>query len=318
MENHTPPTGPEDPTGSPPAQPAPPEAEPRTESPEALQPSFDLIQGEQTPSAPRRPPPPRRPASPPAPAPETPEPETPVPETSAPETRASETPAISTASLDPLLAHVAREISAMVSAAKEEIRQAAATAATNAVAKVSGHLDARARAIEAHFAELTRQAAELIRKMDELLQASVAVAENNDSLLGEVQQVMVTKLENVIKRTEELMREVLKRGEDQSKNIESNARALVDEAKRSGRRLGWKPWAMATAFALTTIIMTTLLRPGWTMSPEQRRALRVGEAVIYTYSSAPEAERKEMRRVMRWRTPENPDSVEAPPVPSRP
>ena len=313
MENHTQPTGPEDPTGSPPAQPTPAEAEPRNEPPETLQPSFDLIQGEQTPSAPRRPPPPRRPASPPAPAPETPAPETPAAETHVPGP-----PAISTASLDPLLEHLAREISAMALAAKEEIRQAAATAATNAVAKVSAHLDARARAIEAQMAEVTRQIAELIRKMDELLQASVAVAENNDSLLGEVQQVMVTKLENIIKRTEELMREILKRGEDQSKNIESNARALVEEAKRSGRRLGWKPWAMATAFALTTIIMTTLLRPGWTMSGEQRRALRVGEAVIYTYSSAPESERKEMRRVMRWRTPENPDSVEAPPVPSRP
>ena len=310
MENHTQPTGPEDPTGSPPAQPTPPEAEPRNESPETLQPSFDLIQGEETPSAPRRPPPPRRPASPPAP-------KTPAPETPAPETPTPEPPPISTASLDPLLEHLAREISAMALAAKEEIRQAAATAATNAVAKVSAHLDARARAIEAQMAEVTRQIAELMQKMDELLQASVAVAENNDSLLGEVQQVMVTKLENVIKRTEELMREVLKRGEDQSKTIESNARALVEEAKRSGRRLGWKPWAMATAFALTTIIMTTLLRPGWTMSGEQRRALRVGEAVIYTYSSAPESERKEMRRVMRWRTPENPDSVEAPPVPSR-
>ena len=311
MENHTQPTGPEDPTGSPPAQPTPPEAEPRNEPPETLQPSFDLIQGEETPSAPRRPPPPRRPASPPAP-------KTPAPETPAPETPTPEPPPISTASLDPLLEHLAREISAMALAAKEEIRQAAATAATNAVAKVSAHLDARARAIEAQMAEVTRQIAELIQKMDELLQASVAVAENNDSLLAEVRQVMVTKLENVIKRTEELMREVLKRGEDQSKKIEKDGQALMEELRRNSRRLGWKPWAMATAFALTTIIMTTLLRPGWTMSGEQRRALRVGEAVIYTYSSAPESERKEMRRVMRWRTPENPDSVEAPPVPSRP
>lgn len=168
------------------------------------------------------------------------------------------------------------------------------------------------------MAEVTRQIADLLQKMDVLLQTSVAVAENNDSLMGEVKDATVTKLENVIKRTEDQVVEVLKRGEAQSKNIASTAQALVDEAKRYGRRLGWKPWAMATAFALTTIIMTTLLRPGWTMSAEQRRALRVGEAVIYTYSAAPEAERKEMRRVMRWRTPENPDSVEAPPVPGRP
>lgn len=313
MENHTRRTGSENAAGSPPAQPTPGESEPGTESPETLQPTFDLIHGAQTPSAPRQPPPPRRPTSPPAPAPETPTPETPASEQNAPGP-----PAISTASLDPLIEHLAREISAMVSAAKEQIRQAAAMAATNAVAKVSAHLDARARAIEAHVAEVTRHVAELIQKMDELLRASVAVAENNDSLLAEVQQVTVTKLENVIKRTEDQVGEVLKRGEAQSKSIGATAQALVDEAKRCGRRLAWKPWAMATAFALTTIIMITLLRPGWTMSGEQRRALRVGEAVIYTYSSAPESERKEMRRVMRWRTPENPDSVEAPPVPSRP
>lgn len=283
MENHTPPTEPVDPDP------------PHSEAPDSVQPNFDLILGDATTSEPRRPPP-RRPASPPVP----------------------ETPVVTTTSLDPLLEHLSREIAAMVATAKEEIREAAASAATSAVSRISGHLDSRARAIDAHAAEATRQTLELNRKVDELLHATAAVAENNDSLTREVQEAMETKLENLVKRVEDLLKALLKHSEDQVKDVSKKAQALLSEAKQHGIRLGWKPWSMATAFALATILATTLLRPGWTMSAEQRRALRVGEAVIYTYSAATDREQAEMRRVMRWRTPEHPDSVEAPQVPRRP
>lgn len=297
MDSHTPPIEPADPTGFRPPEPNPDESGPAEAAPE--QASFALTLGEQTPPVLHRPPQRRQPPSPPAPPP-------------------PETPAISVNMLDPLLEHLAREVSGIVSAAKEEIREAAEKAAARMITKFAAQLDARAKAVEAHMAEVALQAAELVQKVDELLRASVAVSEDNGSLLSETRDAMVTKLENVIKRTEDQVKVVVERGEAQWKKIEEDAQALMEELRRNSHRLGWKPWAMATALALSTIIMTTLLRPGWTMSGEQRRALRVGEAVIYTYSSAPEAERKEMRRVMRWRTPENPDSVEAPPVPSRP
>lgn len=294
MDSHTPLIEPTDSTGFPPREPD--ESGPAETAPE--QASFALTLGEHTPPVHHRPPPRRQPPSPPAAPP-------------------PETPALSVNVRDPLIEHLAREVSGIVSAAKEEIRQAAEKAATRMVTKFAAQLDARAKAVEAHMAEVGLQSAELVQKVDELLRASVAVAEDNGTLLGETREVTVTKLENVIKRTEDQVKVVVERGEAQWKKIGEEARALLEEVRRNGRRLGWKPWAMATAFALSTVLVTTLLRPGWTMSGEQRRALRVGEAVIYTYSAAAEPDRKEMRRVMRWRTPEHPDAVEAPPVPSR-
>lgn len=221
---------------------------------------------------------------------------------------------MSPAALDPVLEHLAREVTRLVSEATELIRQAAERAASNAVSRIAGHLDSRASAMEARLTEADRRTVDLLSRMDDLLKASVEVAENNDNLLAEVRQELVRKLENVIKRAEELLTEILKRGEGQVKDIAGMADRLVVEAKTHGRRAGWRPWAMATGCALAMILATTLLRPGWTMSAEQRRALRVGEAVIYTYSAAEPAERTEMRRVMRWRTPEQPDSLEAPPI----
>jgi hypothetical protein len=254
------------------------------------QPSLELTQGDRPPAparaTPRRPPP----AAAPAPASETP------------------------GALDPVLEHLAREVTRLVSAATEQIRQASERAATNAVSRIAGHLDSRASAMDARLAETAQRANDLLQRMDDLLKASVEVAENNDSLLTEIRQEMVRRLENVIKRAEEQLSEILKRGEGQAKDLTASADRLVAEAKLHGRRAGWRPWAMAMGCALATILATTLLRPGWTMSGEQRRALRVGEAVIYTYSAASETERTEMRRVMRWRTPEQPDSLEAPSI----
>ncbi len=122
----------------------------------------------------------------------------------------------------------------------------------------------------------------------------------------------IEKLEAMIQRAELLMKEVLTRGEVQSKRISTTAQELVTEARREGRRLGWRPWLMSSTVAVLTIFLLTVLRPGWTMSREQRRALRVGEAVIYTYSTAKDPARAEMRRVMRWSAPEHPDSTAAP------
>ena len=64
--------------------------------------------------------------------------------------------------------------------------------------------------------------------------------------------------------------------------------------------------------AVMVVLVLTLLRPGWTMSAEQRRALRVGETVIRTYAEAGEGERAEIRRVMGWRAPEKRDSASGP------
>ena len=143
------------------------------------------------------------------------------------------------------------------------------------------------------------------------------MAESTDHTLGQVLQVVVKKQEHVIERTDQLATEVVKNGETHWKNLGGQAQGLLDEVRRHARRAGWMPWSMAMGCAVCTILATTLLRPGWTMTGDQRRALRVGEAVIYTYSAATEADQREMRRVMRWRTPELPDSSQAPPVPTK-
>jgi hypothetical protein len=62
------------------------------------------------------------------------------------------------------------------------------------------------------------------------------------------------------------------------------------------------------------LLLLTLVRPGWTLSPSQREMLRIGESVEQIYRDATPAEQAEMRRVNHWQT-VTPDSAQTPPSP---
>ena len=65
------------------------------------------------------------------------------------------------------------------------------------------------------------------------------------------------------------------------------------------------------------ILLLTLLRPGWTLTHRQREALTVGESVTRSYLAASPARQAEMRRVNRWRPPEEADTTTSAPRPRR-
>jgi hypothetical protein len=63
------------------------------------------------------------------------------------------------------------------------------------------------------------------------------------------------------------------------------------------------------------ILLLTLLRPGWTLTQRQREAVTVGESVTRSYLAASPARQAEMRRVNRWRPPEESDTTTSAPRP---
>jgi hypothetical protein len=199
-------------------------------------------------------------------------------------------------------------------AAIREMTEAVNEAARMALARITSHLRVQGAEIEARLEEAQGQATTVVRLMEELLDSSVQVAESTSRTYRDTQQGVITTLDGVIQRAEKQVEALASRAEAQYKRLDERTQAVTAEAQRAGRRLGWRPWLMATTVAVATVSLLTAVRPGWTMSAEQRRALRVGEAVIYSYSAAKEPEKAEMRRVMRWRAPEHPDSTDAPPV----
>jgi hypothetical protein len=199
-------------------------------------------------------------------------------------------------------------------AAIREITEAVNEAARTALARITSHLRVQGTEIDARLEEAQAQARTVVRMMEELLDSSVQVAESTSRTYRDTQQGVITTLDGVIQRAETQVEALVSRAEAQYKRLDERTQAVAAEAQRAGRRLGWRPWLMSTTVAVVTVSLLTAVRPGWTMSAEQRRALRVGEAVIYSYSAAKEPEKAEMRRVMRWRAPERPDSTEAPPV----
>ena len=122
---------------------------------------------------------------------------------------------------------------------------------------------------------------------------------------------VLTKLEEARAAAERIEDEARTRAEEQMKRLRAATDRAVEEARDAARAASWRPWVMATACALVLTLGVSLLRPGWTMSPAQRRAERVGDTVIRAYEAAGSAERVEMRRVMGWRDPPPADTSSA-------
>ena len=214
----------------------------------------------------------------------------------------------------PSVAMEPADVPELTRAAIREITDAVGEATRAALGRITSHLRVQGAGIETRLEEAQGQARTVVRLMEELLDSSVEVSEATARTYRDTQQGVIRTLEEVIQRAEKQLGALVTKAEEQHRRLDEKTQALAAEAQRAGRRLGWRPWLMATTMAIAVLSLLTAVRPGWTMSAEQRRALRVGEAVIYTYSVAREPEKAEMRRVMRWRAPERPDSTEAPPV----
>lgn len=86
-------------------------------------------------------------------------------------------------------------------------------------------------------------------------------------------------------------------------------------------RLLNEPWyrrilpslAAAALCGCTMTLLLTVLRPGWTMTADQRESLLIGESVSRIYRTSPASHQAEMRRINRWRSPETTDTTMAAP-----
>lgn len=109
------------------------------------------------------------------------------------------------------------------------------------------------------------------------------------------------------------LRQEAKEEEQGKKESLARVNQIVDDSaeqlRAAARRIGWRPWLMATGVAAALLLVVTFLRPGWTMSADQRAALRVGETVIRAYDTADPARQAEIRRVLRWRAAPSPPAT---------
>ena len=120
-----------------------------------------------------------------------------------------------------------------------------------------------------------------------------------------------------LKATEQRTDRVAKETDSTIKRLDewlttTDARVQKKISQPWSRRL--LPTLGAAALCGTMMIaLLTGLRPGWTMTSEQREALRIGQSVSAIYLTASPKEQAEMRRVNRWWSSEEADTTTAPP-----
>lgn len=294
MENHLPNTADASPNG-----PGSPE--------EAIQPSLDLVMAEPAPHRAERP----RPRDEEAPSSESPPP---IP--LFPVARELEPPPPEAAQVVRLLEHLRRrEFPALLTSVRQELAAISVQASDQVTGLFSEQFAARTAALERRLTAASQEVEGLVKLMEGVLDSAVETTDETGKLHRETIKRATETLEAVVARAEKMLEQVLTHATAEINRLTKLAEEALADARKERSRLARRPWIMAGTLAFLTVLVITLLRPGWTMSAEQRRANRVGEAVIFSYSTASEAERAEMRRVMRWRSPESPDSVQAPPIP---
>lgn len=188
--------------------------------------------------------------------------------------------------------------------------------------------------VDRSLAERAGEARAVVRLMEEVLDASVGVAEQArrapEEALGaldgklaelaataarlrqEAVATLVVKAEEIGALAERSAGSSAARVEAEARRVATACEDVLAEFRDARRFVRWGPWVLVGASAVMVVLALTLLRPGWTMSAEQRRALRVGETVIRTYAEAGEGEREHIRRVMGWPAPATDDSASRP------
>jgi hypothetical protein len=189
----------------------------------------------------------------------------------------------------------------------EQVERAAERGVHEALTRVATDLADRSAEIRARLEAATDLAEAIVPLTRELLDRSLETSEWVASRHAEVRRELAATVDELVRQVESRMGAVTHAAEREASRIASAARDL----ERVGRRLGWRTWLSAGTSVAGTILVLTLLRPGWTMSAEQRSALRVGEAVISRYRAGSGREQAEMRQVMGWRPPTPADSAGA-------
>jgi hypothetical protein len=189
------------------------------------------------------------------------------------------------------------------------------------------------------FQSWTPDSPETREAMRELVEAALdaALAGMEDTVgpIVKAQEKAVTTLEGLIRESAEEAARRTRATDATLKSVEQRSQAIaeatrsattaVDEwLKRTNEQVArmisepwWKrflpPLGAATAAGMMMILLLTALRPGWTLTTEQKEALRIGESVSGIYLAASPEDQAEMRRVNRWRSPEAVDTTTAPP-----
>jgi hypothetical protein len=189
------------------------------------------------------------------------------------------------------------------------------------------------------FQSWTPDSPEIREAMRELVEAAFETAlsgmqEKIDPLVKALEKAAAAQEAMIRDSAEEAARRTratdatLKSVEQRSQGIAEATRSAttaVDEwLKRTNEQVAkmisepwWKrflpPLGAATAAGMIMILLLTALRPGWTLTTEQKEALRIGESVSGIYLAASPKDQAEMRRVNRWRSPEAADTTTAPP-----
>jgi hypothetical protein len=180
--------------------------------------------------------------------------------------------------------------------------------------------------VDQSLAARAEEARSVVRLMEEVLDASVGVSEHVRQFPEEALGALDTRLVELASLAARLREEAVASLGEKAKEIgtlaERTAGASAARVEAEARRVAtacddvlaefrdarrfvrWGPWVLVAASAVLVVLALTLLRPGWTMSAEQRRALRIGESVVRTYSAAGERERAEIRRALGWHEPE--------------
>ncbi len=180
----------------------------------------------------------------------------------------------------------------------EELHEAATQAVRDQVQALLGpvvtQLKAACAQIPEHFEEIQKHTEGIAAIMDETADGWHASGEE-------------------IQKEFRALRQEAREEEQGKKDSLARVNQIVDdsaaELRTAARRIGWRTWLMATSVAAVLLLVVTLLRPGWTMSSEQRAALRVGETVIRAYDAADAGRQAEIRRVLRWRSPPPPTAL---------
>ena len=209
-----------------------------------------------------------------------------------------------------------RHLPALLDAARAAGLEAGREEARAFLQRVEKENRAARMADRADAVETLQTAAEEIvsasQGVDMLLNETGTRADEMTSLFQAACADVLTKLEEARAALERMVEEVIARAEEQMKRQRAATDRAVEEARDAARAASWRPWVMATTCALVLTLGISLLRPGWTMSPEQRRAERVGDTVIRAYEAASPAERAQMRKVMGWRDPPPADTSSSP------
>ena len=213
----------------------------------------------------------------------------------------------------PILEELVRPFLQRIERAAEDALQRIERATEDAIAAVTRTAREEVAATAGRLATSEREARLVIRQMEELLTGSVAFTEKVTREFAALQAGMVKGLGELIEAVKAHLQPTLDASAVQRTRLETTTTALTAKFEATAKRLAWRQWLLAISVALAPVLILTLLRPGWTMDRDQRTAIRVGQAVIYTYTTASEAERDSIRRAMHWRAPEQPSSRTVPP-----